>query len=190
MSITLLTVSGSLRAGSYCTAIARVAAALAPPGVRAERAELIQDLPHYNADLDLAPGGPVPLRVAEVRQRLTDASGLLLVTPEYNYGLPGGLKDLLDWATRPFKAHCLVGKPVAVIGASPSSRGGLAPVEYLRTILPALGAVLVGEPLLVGGVDTRINAETGELNEELAEQVATAMAALAQAAATAAAAQT
>lgn len=153
--------------------------------MRAERAELIDELPHYNADLDLAPGGPVPPRVAELRQRFADANGLLLVTPEYNYGLPGGMKDLVDWATRPFKAHCLIGKPVAVIGASPNSRGGLGPVEYLGTILPALGAVLVGESLLVGGVDTKINPETGELNDELAEQVSAVMAALASAAAAA-----
>lgn len=184
MSLNLLSTSGSLRTGSYCSAIARAAASLTPDGVTCEMVNLIEALPHYNADLDLAPDGPIPAPVAEVRRRITEASGLLIVTPEYNYGLPGALKNLVDWASRPFKKHCLIGKPVAVIGASPSGRGGLGPVEYLRTILPALGATLVGDEVLVGQVDTKIDPETGELSDELAEQVRSALQALADAART------
>jgi len=179
MTVHLLAISGSLRAGSYNTMVARAAAGLAPAGVTVEVAELVRDLPLYDQDLDVEPLSPA---VADLRRRIGEAGGVLLVTPEYNYSIPGGLKNLLDWASRPFGKHCMMGKPVAVIGAGPGSRGGKASVEYLRSVLPALGAELVGDELLLAKVDTQLDPADGTPGEELAVQLGTVVTALAAAA--------
>ena len=179
MTLRLLSVSGSLRAGSFSTALARAGAALAPDGARCEPVDLVRDLPLYDQDLD---GATVPDRVADVRARLAAADGVLLCTPEYNYGIPGGLKNLVDWASRPFGKHCLVGKPVAVIGCSPGSRGGRASVEYLRMVLPALGATLVGDEILIPKIEDHLDPSTGAPDDEVAARLRAALTALTDAA--------
>ena len=180
----LIAISGSLRAASFNAAIARAATSLAPPNSSCEVVELVGELPVYNEDLDTdeASNRTAPGAVTAMRQRIAAASGVLFVTPEYNYGPPGGLKNLIDWASRPFGAHCLVGRAVAVIGSSPSSRGGLAAVEYLRQILPAIGARLVGEVALVPRVGDHVQVETAAVSDWLGELVTATLAELAVAA--------
>ena len=169
------------RSGSFTTSLARAGATLVPAGAECEPADLVRGLPLYDQDLDVA---TVPDQVAVARGRLAAADGVVFYTPEYNYGLPGGVKNLLDWASRPFGKHCLVGKPVAVIGCSPGSRGGRASVEYLRMVLPALGATLVGDEVLIPKIEDHLDPATGAVGDEVAAVLRATLAALTDAART------
>src|SRR5438067_10812763 len=113
--LTFFAVSGSLRKGSFNTSLLRTAAEVAPPGIEIQPFERIGELPIYNEDLDTDdPAEPV----ADLRRRIVAADAVLIATPEYNYSIPGGLKNLIDWASRPYPHHSLRRKPVAAMGAS------------------------------------------------------------------------
>jgi len=129
----VLVIPGSLRAGSFSAALARAVCSLSVDGVETE---------YFDARL---------------RERITAADGLFIVTPEYNYNIPGGLKNAVDWASRPFAAHSLLDKKIAVVGCSPGTRGGKASVEYLRSVVPQLKAHLVGPEVLIPAVNTFVN---------------------------------
>ena len=118
--LTILAIPGSLRARSLNRAALRAAQTLTPPGVTLELVELA-DIPLYNGDID-NDGGPAPVRA--FKQRITAADGLLIATPEYNYSIPGVLKNAIDWASRPAYKSPLAGKPVAMFGAAGGFVGG------------------------------------------------------------------
>ena len=164
MSTSILVVSGSLRSGSFNTHLARQAVTRAPQGVTARLSDAPRTLPHYDGDLDTA---SPPSEVVAWRQSIKDASAILFVTPTYNHALPGVLKNALDWASRPFGAHCLVGKTVAVLGCSPGTSGSKQGVAYLRTILPFLGATLVGEEVPLPQIAEKVNLETGWVSDDI-----------------------
>ncbi len=141
--------------------------------------DYVRELPHYDGDLDISTDTETPPTVvADFRRELSEAHAVIFGTPEYNYSLPGGLKNLIDWASRPFAKHCLIGRRVGVFGCSPGDRGGKAAVEYLRNIVPLLGATLVGPELLFpkinslitpdGKLDTSVMSPLTELANELA----------------------
>lgn len=141
---TILAIAGSVRAQSFNQMLVRAAVEVAPPQVTIESAS-INDIPLYNADDEAASG--VPAVVEALKNRIAEAHGLLLVTPEYNNSLPGVFKNAIDWTTRPAAdiARVYRGKPVGVIGATPG-RGGtalaqLAWLPVLRTLgtLPYFG---------------------------------------------------
>ena len=180
MTLHLLAVSGSIRAGSYNTALAHATAALAPADTTVEVVDLIRALPYYDPDLDVE---PLPAAAEDLRRRFAAADGIVLFAPEYNFGLPGGFKNLIDWASRPYGKHCLVGKPVSVVGSSPSSGGAAQAVSYLRTVLPLLGAELVGDEVTIGKVNSLLDPETGAPGAELAAQLAAVVGLLASTAA-------
>src|SRR5918996_4167746 len=115
----VLAISGSLRRGSYNTALLRAARDLAPPGVAVELYKGLDAIPAFNEDLEGSP----PAAVEDLRGWIAQADALLVATPEYNGSAPGALKNALDWASRPRGTAALVGKPVAVIGASPTAYG-------------------------------------------------------------------
>jgi NAD(P)H-dependent FMN reductase len=119
---TLIGLSGSLRKGSFNTALLRAAAELMPAG-SALKVETIHGIPLYDGDVEAAEG--VPARVTELKDAVAAADGLILATPEYNNSLPGPLKNAIDWMTRPPADIKKVfgDKPVAVIGATPGSFG-------------------------------------------------------------------
>ena len=133
----VLALSGSLRRDSFNTALVRAAIEVAPPGLDIELYEGIAELPHYDADLD---GDEAPEAVAELRERIAAADGLLLATPEYNNSVPGVLKDAVDWASRPFRESALWGKPALVIGTSTNAYGAMLAHADLRKILARAGA--------------------------------------------------
>lgn len=114
-------ISGSLRKGSYNTALLHAASQLLPAGVSMEIVP-IGDIPLYNADLDLPAAAARPVSVEQLRQRLAKADGLVIVSPEYNYSIPGGLKNAIDWASRGEDSP-IINKPVAVMGATPGLWG-------------------------------------------------------------------
>jgi len=114
--------SGSLRSGSYNTALLRAAARLMPEGVTLEVAT-IHGIPLYDGDVEAAEGIPAP--VAALKDQVAAADGLLLATPEYNNSIPGVFKNAIDWLSRPPAdiGRVFGGRPVAVIGASPGGFG-------------------------------------------------------------------
>ena len=139
----VLTISGSLRAGSYNAALARAAAAAAPAGVELELYDGLASLPPFDADAD---GDDPPPAVRDLRDRIEDADALLVVTPEYNGSIPGVLKNAIDWASRPRADAALRGKTVAIAGASTGQYGALWAIQDLRRILGIAGArVIEGE---------------------------------------------
>lgn len=118
---TIVGISGSLRRESYNTALLRAAAAAVPATTRVDVAS-IRDIPIYDGDVEAA-GIPAP--VAALKDQVAAADGLLLVTPEYNFSIPGGLKNAIDWLSRPSKdiARVFADKPVALMGATTGRSG-------------------------------------------------------------------
>ena len=122
--------------------------------------DYVRDLPTYDGDLDINTDTETPPAVVvDFRRELSEAHAIIIGTPEYNYNLPGGLKNVIDWASRPFAKHCLMGRRIGVFGCTPGERGGKAAVEYLRNIVPLLGATLVGPELLFPKINSLISPE-------------------------------
>ncbi len=148
----LLAVSGSLRAASTNSALTRAVAALAPEGVTVTVSALLDTLPHFSPDRD---GDAAPEVVCEWRAQIGVAAGVLFVTPEYAHGIPGSLKNALDWLVTSGE---LWRKPVVVISASPSAKGGEHAHAALLLTLSALEAQLVPESsLMVSFVSTKVS---------------------------------
>ncbi len=118
----LLGLSGSLRQGSFNTALLRAASELAPQGTSLEVAT-IAEIPLYNQDLEASQGIPAP--VSALKDRIAEADGLILATPEYNHSIPGPFKNALDWLSRPpaDQPRVFGNRPVALMGTSPSPVG-------------------------------------------------------------------
>jgi chromate reductase len=148
--------AGSLRKGSYNRALIEAAAELAPEGMTVERIE-IGSLPFYNADVE-AKGDPPA--VTAFKAALAAADGLLIATPEYNDGLPAVLTNAMDWGSRLPGRAPLLGKPVAVMGASPSQVGTARAQLHLRQILNHVQARVLPPPeLMVARAHERFDKE-------------------------------
>ncbi|WP_435258301.1 NADPH-dependent FMN reductase [Thioclava sp. FR2] len=132
----LLFFPGSLRAEASSTALMNALIARLPDGVTAETAD-IGSLPHYNADHD---GGPA---VATLLAQVKSANGVVFVTPEYNYSIPGVLKNAIDWASRPGYNSVFKAKPCLVITTSGGALGGVRAQGHLKQILSAMLAELL-----------------------------------------------
>ncbi len=143
--IHVLGFSGSLRRGSFNTALLRAAQELLPEGMRLETFDL-SALHLYNAD-DEAAGFPEAVR--DFTTRITAADALLIATPEYNYSIPGVLKNAIDWASRPPKDSPLNGKPVALMGASPGPSGTIRAQLHLRQVCVAVNMLPLNRPELL-----------------------------------------
>ena len=139
----ILAVSGSLRESSYNTSVLRAALEAAPDGVELELWDGIGELPLYDEDLE----DDAPVSVQRLRDAWAAADAILFATPEYNGSIPGGLKNAIDWASRPKGAAALTNKTVAVVGASTGQFGALWAQQDLRRVLGIAGARVVGEEL-------------------------------------------
>jgi len=149
----LVAISGSIRRASHCTAVLRSLTPLLPPTATLELFPL-DDVPMYNADLD---GDSPPAAVAQLKADIAAADGLVICSPEYNYGIPGVLKNAIDWASRPGFASPLKGKPVLVMTASPGTAGGVRAQAQIRDALAAtLARPLVRQHIAIAGVASRI----------------------------------
>ena len=146
-SIKVLAISGSLRAASYNGALVAGVKELAPDEIDVAIYSDVGSLPHFSEDLE---GVNTPAEVIELRRRLGEADAVLISTPEYNGGMPGALKNLIDWASRPYGQSSFAGVPVAVTGTSVSPYGAQRAQEQLLPVLRAAGAVTVGEAHPVG----------------------------------------
>jgi chromate reductase len=166
----ILAVSGSLRAGSYNTDLLRAAAGAAPAGIEVEPLDptWIAELPLYDQDLD---GDVAPAAVARLREAWQEADAILFATPEYNGSVPGGLKNAIDWASRPKDRAALTNKVVAVVGASTGQFGAMWAQADLRKILGIAGARVVGDELPVTRAQEKFDSVgrlvDGELHERL-----------------------
>jgi chromate reductase, NAD(P)H dehydrogenase (quinone) len=122
-------IAGSLRRGSYNRALLRAARELAPDGIEVRIFDGLAELPLYNQDVE-AEGVPQPVQA--LKQAIAEADALLIATPEYNHGVPGVLKNAIDWASRPPRESVLAGKPAAIFGASPGVTGTARAQTQLR----------------------------------------------------------
>ncbi len=154
----VLGVIGSLRAASFNRRLLHHAAAIAPERLRVDVATDLIRLPLFDEDLE-ADG--LPADVVAVQERIRAADGVLLATPEYNFGVPGPVKNFVDWASRPPGGGAFIGKPVALIGASTGRVGGTVQAQgQLRISLAVIGAhVMPSPPILVAEAHTRFDEE-------------------------------
>jgi chromate reductase len=142
----ILGISGSLRKASYNTALLRAAAEVAPPDVSLELYTSLEDLPPFNEDREADP----PARVQQLRRDIGDADALLIATPEYNTTMPGQVKHLIDWGSRPHGSEAsLWGKPVAAVGASQTDYGAMWAQDHARKALGIAGARVLDRELAV-----------------------------------------
>ena len=165
MAKRIIVVSGSLRKASFTTALCRHVCEAHGTDADFVLRDFVRVLPTYDGDLDT--DNP-PAVVADMRRELGESHAVLIGTPEYNYNIPGGLKNFIDWASRPFAKHSLIGRRMGVFGCSPGDRGGKASVEYLRNMVPLFGATLVGPELLFPKINTKL-AENGALDASVRE---------------------
>jgi chromate reductase len=164
----ILAVSGSLRAGSYNTSLLRAAVEAAPEGIEVELWEGLAGLPLYDEDLDDA---DVPESVRRLRADWAGADAILFSTPEYNGSVPGGLKNAIDWASRPRLEGVLRNKTVAVVGASTGQFGALWAQQDLKRILGVAGARVVGTEIPVSRAHERVDADGRLLDDEVYGQL-------------------
>lgn len=163
----VLGISGSLRKGSYNTALLRAAVGLVPGGVQLEIGS-IAGIPLYDGDLEASQG--IPSAVQALKKRIEDTDGLLLVTPEYNNSIPGVFKNAIDWLSRPPADIVKVfgDRPVGVIGASPGGFGTILAQNAWLPVLRTLGTRMwFGGRLQVSRAGNVFNA-AGELTDEAA----------------------
>jgi chromate reductase len=185
----VLGISGSLRRGSFNSALLRAAAERLPAGAELVEFERLREVPPYDEDLELEPvsdrpvGQMVPEPVEDLREAVRDADAVLIVTPEYNHSLPGQLKNALDWVSRPAGKSALNGKPAAVIGASTGMFGAVWAQAEARKVLGAMGGRVVEAELPVARVGELIGADgrldlspqqSEQLEEILAELISAA----------------
>ena len=173
-TVRVLGFAGSLRQGSYNRALLRAAEAAAPAGMRLESFDLLQ-VPLYNGDVE-AKGDPEG--VAAFKAAIRAADGVLLVTPEYNHGVPGVMKNAVDWASRPPRAAPLAGKPVGIIGASPGMTGSARGQSQLRQAFEFTNSYCMPQPeVLVARAAEKFDAEGKLIDDATAKFLGTYLAA-------------
>jgi chromate reductase, NAD(P)H dehydrogenase (quinone) len=159
--IRILGIAGSLREGSFNRALLRTAQAAAPDGMTIEIFDLAA-VPLYNGDVE-AKGDPEG--VAAFKTAIRAADGVLMATPEYNHGVPGVMKNAIDWASRPPKGAPLGGKPVALMGASPGITGTARGQSQLRQAFEFTNSYAMPQPeLLVFKAHEKFDAQ-GQLTD-------------------------
>jgi chromate reductase len=164
-------IAGSLRAASFNRALLRAAQELAPTSLRIETATL-DDLPLFNPDLEV---NGTPASVARLRSSVGAADGLLLVTPEYNHGVPGVLKNAVDWLSQPLRGNVLEGKPVAIMGASTGLAGtARAQTQLRQSFVLTNTPVLLQPEVLVGRAHEKFDA-AGHLTDETTRHFVTVL---------------
>ncbi len=172
----ILGIAGSLRRGSHNRRLLRAAGSQLPPGAEVVEWEGLGGLPIFDEDLETSPPEPVQAFLDAVEA----ADAILVSTPEYNASVPGGLKNALDWASRPFPDNVLREKPSAVIGASTGLFGAVWAQSEVRKALKASGAHVLESELPVGMADGAFDADGSLADPELTARLADLLADLAR----------
>ncbi|MBF0324998.1 MAG: NAD(P)H-dependent oxidoreductase [Alphaproteobacteria bacterium] len=162
----ILGIVGSLRRTSYNHYALKAACELAPEGVVLKLIEL-HDIPVYNQDDELAP----PAAVVEFKRQIRAADAVLFCSPEYNYSVPGGLKNAIDWASRPYGDSAWRGKAAAVMGASIGALGTARAQYHLRKILVTLDMPTVTQPEVMIANAAQHFDKDGRLTDEPTRQL-------------------
>lgn len=153
--IRILGIAGSLRRQSFNRAALRAATELVPEGATIEIFE-IDGLPGFSEDEEQNPPG----KVVELKTKIRDADAILFVTPEYNYSIPGVLKNAIDWASRPYGDSAWDGKPAAIMGASIGAIGTARAQYHLRQIMVFLNMFPINQPeVMIANAHERFDAE-------------------------------
>jgi chromate reductase len=167
---------GSLRKGSYNKALMRAALALAPDDAAIEVFDL-EGIPPFNQDLESQPPQTVKAFKAEIRK----ADAVLIATPEYNYSVPGVLKNAIDWASRPYGDNAFEGKPVALMSASIGSLGGARAQYHLRQSFIFLNMHPLNHPeVMMPFAEDNVDAEGNVTNEQTKQLIRELLEALVQ----------
>jgi len=162
----ILGIAGSLRRDSYNRATLRAAQELVPNGAKIEPFE-IAGLPGFSQDEEAQP----PAQVVELKQRVRSVDAILFVTPEYNYSVPGVLKNAIDWASRPYGDSAWNGKPVAIMGASVGATGTARAQYHLRQIFVFLNMFAINQPeVMIANAHKHFD-EQGRLTDETARKL-------------------
>ncbi|MCW5250276.1 MULTISPECIES: NAD(P)H-dependent oxidoreductase [unclassified Streptomyces] len=170
MSVRILALVGSLRAGSHNRQLAEAAVKHAPEGAEVQLFEGLAEIPFYNEDIDVE--GSVPAAAAKLREVAAGADAFLLFSPEYNGTIPAVLKNAIDWLSRPFGAGAFGGKPVAVVGTAFGQYGGVwAQDEARKAVGIAGGKVIEDLKLSIPGSVTRFAETRPEDDAEVVAQV-------------------
>ena len=164
--IKILGFAGSLRKGSYNRALLRAAAELLPPDAELETFDL-EGVPGFNADLESTP----PDKIKEFKAKIKAADAVLIVTPEYNYSVPGVLKNAIDWASRPSGDSVWPGKPLALMSASTGMLGGSRAQYHLRQTFLYLDVKAVTKPEVFVTFAAQKFDESGKLTDEPTRKV-------------------
>ena len=159
--VRILGIAGSLRRDSYNRAALRAATELVPEGASIEIFEL-DGIPGFNQDEEQNP----PAKVVELKRRIREADAILFVTPEYNYSVPGVLKNAIDWASRPYGDSAWNGKPAAIMGASVGTIGTARAQYHLRQMMVFLNMFPVNQPeVMIANASQRFDAQ-GNLTDD------------------------
>ncbi|HSK64256.1 MAG TPA: NAD(P)H-dependent oxidoreductase [Pyrinomonadaceae bacterium] len=164
--VRILGIAGSLRRDSYNRATLRAATELVPEGATIDIFE-IDGLPGFNQDEEQQP----PAKVTELKRRIREADAILFVTPEYNYSVPGVLKNAIDWASRPYGDSAWNGKPAALMGASIGAIGTARAQYHLRQMMVFLNMFPVNQPeVMIGNASERFDSQ-GNLTDETTKKL-------------------
>jgi chromate reductase, NAD(P)H dehydrogenase (quinone) len=163
-TLNVLTICGSLRKGSYNAMVQRLLPSLAPEGMKLTPAPSFAEFPLYNADIQNSTGFPAPVNT--LADAIRAADGVIFCSPEYNFTIPGGLKNAIDWVSR-LPNQPFAGKPIALLSASLGPLGG-GRVQYdLRRAMVFLDAFTMNKPeVFIGGAAAKFDEKTGELKDE------------------------
>jgi chromate reductase len=165
MDLRLLGLVGSLRKASVNRALLRAVGEVLPEGVTLTMFDRIGELPLFNSDL---PGTPEPAEA--LKQAIADAHGIIIAVPEYNYSIPGSLKNAIDWASRPPATTPFRGKPVGLIGASVGMSGSMRAQYHLRQILIYTDNPVLAQPeVLIPKSGERFDAELRLIDDSTRE---------------------
>ena len=164
--LNVITICGSLRKGSYNRIVMNLLPSYAPAGMKVSEAPPWADFPIYNADIQNTTGFPEP--VQKLAEAVRAADGVIFVSPEYNYSIPGGLKNAIDWVSR-VPNQPFVGKPIALMSATAGLLGGGRMQYDMRRCMIFLDALTMNKPeIFIGSVSQRIDEKTGQIKDEQA----------------------
>jgi chromate reductase len=165
-TLNILAFAGSLRKDSYNKMLLRVAVDLAPKDATIKVFDL-EEIPPFNQDFEQSP----PERVKDFKAKIKAADAILIVTPEYNYSVPGVLKNAIDWCSRPVGDNSWEGKPVAIMSASTGMLGGARAQYHLRQIFVTLDMRPVNKPEIMVNFAAQKFDEKGNLADDKTKEL-------------------